>query len=118
MTPDRLFDEGTALERTHMAWTRTGLALLATTAVSVRLMLGEPTWLVAAVAISGSTGAVAFLLVATRRYTSVHRLLWASSDASPARVGVTAVVARAAAGAVVTASLLLAASVVLHVVPA
>ena len=99
-----------------MAWTRTGLALLATTALSVRLMLGEPTWLVAAVAITGSTGAVVFMLVANRRYTKVHRLLWASSEAWPARVGVTAMAARTAAGAVVTASLLLAASVVMRVV--
>lgn len=116
MTSDRLFDEGAALERTQMAWTRTGLALLATTALSARLLLDEPGWLVAVLALTGSVGAVGLLLVADRGYARVHSLLWACGDARPARVGVTAPIARTAAAAVAAVSLLLAVSVALQVV--
>ena len=113
MTCDRVFDEGTALERTQMAWVRTGLALLATSAISVRLMLDEPTWLTAGVALVGGTSAAVLLLVGQWRYRAVHRALWTSTGAgSGARVATAAV--RGATVAVLALSVLLAASAVVR----
>lgn len=42
MSQDLLFDPGAPLERTQMAWTRTALAALATSAIGVRLLLSRP----------------------------------------------------------------------------
>jgi uncharacterized membrane protein YidH (DUF202 family) len=109
VTSDRLFDEGAALERTQMAWVRTGLGLLATSALAVRLMLDEPTWLATGVAVVGGSGAVALLLVGQRRYRSVHADLWTSTGAVPGARTATAAV-RAATVAVLVLSTLLAAS--------
>lgn len=112
MTSDGLFDEGAALERTQMAWVRTGLGLLATSAIAVRLMLDQATWLAAGVALLGGVSAAALLLVGQRRYRDVHNALWTSTATAPgARVATTAV--RAATVAVLALSTLLAASMVL-----
>ena len=83
MTQDELFDAGAPLERTQMAWTRTGLAMLATSAVSVRLLLSGPPWLVAAVVALGVPTGTALLLLGQRRYARIHRQQW-SVDSSPA----------------------------------
>jgi len=112
MTSDRLFDEGAALERTQMAWVRTGLGVLATSAIAVRLMLDEPTWLAAGVALVGGVSAAALLLAGQRRYRVVHGALWASTGTEPGAAAATAAVGGATA-AVIVLSLLLGASVLL-----
>lgn len=113
MTSDRLFDEGAALERTQMAWVRTGLGLLATTAIAVRLMLDEPTWLAAGVAVVGSVSAVALLLVGQRRYRAVHDELWASTSAAATGARPATAAVRAATAAVLVLSALLVVGVAL-----
>ena len=111
MTSDRLFDEGAALERTQMAWVRTGLGLLATSAIAVRLMLDEPTWLVAGVAVVGAVSAATLLRVGQQRYRDVHDALWASSGPVAGAPVPTAAV-RAATVAVLVLSAILVASMV------
>jgi len=112
MTPDRLFDEGAALERTQMAWVRTGLGVLATSAIAVRLMLDEPTWLAVGVALVGGSSAAALLLAGHRRYRVVHDALWASDGAGPG-AGVATAAVRGATAAVIVLSILLGVSALL-----
>ena len=112
MSAERVFDEGTALERTQLAWTRSGLALLATTAVSVRLLVGEPLWLVVAVAAVGAPCAVAVLLLGQRRYRTAHEQLWATGPPATARVAVARGPLLAVTAAVLALSVLLALSAV------
>ena len=112
MTSEHLFDDGAALERTQMAWARTSLGLLATSAIAVRLMLDEPTWLAVGVALVGSVSAAVLLLVGQWRYRTVHEALWTSTGGAPsARVATPAV--RGATVAVLALSAPLVASVVL-----
>jgi len=112
MTSDRLFDEGAALERTQMAWVRTALGVMATSAIAVRLMLDEPTWLAAGVALVGGCSAAALLLAGQRRYRVVHDALSASNGTEPgARVATSAV--RGATAAVILLSILLGVSAAL-----
>ncbi|MEX2290238.1 MAG: DUF202 domain-containing protein [Mycobacteriales bacterium] len=113
MTTDRLFDEGAALERTQMAWARTGLGLLATSAIAARLTLDESTWMAAVVAAVGGLGAIALLLVGQSRYRAVHEELWTSASAAtigarPATAGV-----RAATSAAIVLSTVLVVSIAL-----
>ncbi len=112
MSSDRLFDEGAALERTQMAWVRTGLGVMATSAIAVRLMLDEPTWLAAGVALVGGCSATALLLAGQRRYRVVHDALWTSNDTEPG-AGVATAAVRGATAAVVVLSILLGVSVLL-----
>lgn len=112
MTSGRLFDEGAALERTQMAWVRTGLGVLATSAIAVRLMLDEPTWLAAGVALVGGVSAAGLLLAGQRRYRDVHDALWASTGTQPG-AGVATAAVRGATAAVLVLSAMLAASMLL-----
>lgn len=81
---DRLYDPGAALERTSMAWSRTGLGVLATAALGARLELDDAPWLALALMLVGTGGAVALHVVSRRRYARLHRALWeAGPDASP-----------------------------------
>ena len=112
MTSDRLYDEGAALERTQMAWVRTGLGVLATSAIAVRLMLDEPTWLAGGVALVGGLTGAGLLLAGQRRYRDVHDALWASTATQPG-AGVATTAVRTATAAVLVLSTLLAASVLL-----
>lgn len=113
MTADRLFEEGAALERTQMAWVRTALGVLATSAIAVRLMLDESTWLAAGVAAVGGPSAVALLLIAQRRYRAVHQELWTSVSAETTGARSAGGAVRGATGAVLVLSALLVVSVVL-----
>ena len=112
MTSDRLFDEGAALERTQMAWVRTGLGVLATSAIAVRLMLDEPTWLAAGVALLGGVSGAALLLAGQRRYRLVHDALWASNG-TEAGAGLATAAVRGATAAVIALSILLGISALL-----
>ena len=112
MTSDRLFDDGAALERTQMAWVRTGLGVLATSAIAVRLMLDEPTWLAAGVALVGGFSATTLLLAGQRRYRVIHDALWASSGTEPG-AGVATAAVPGATAAVIVLSILLGASALL-----
>jgi uncharacterized membrane protein YidH (DUF202 family) len=111
VTSGRLFDEGAALERTQMAWVRTGLGLLATSAIAVRLMLDASMWLAAAVAMAGGFSAVALLSVAQRRYRVAQQHLWAADSASTIGVRSATAAVRGATCAVLVLSGLLAVSV-------
>lgn len=102
MSGQGLFDEGAALERTHMAWVRTALGLLATSAIAVRLMLDDPTWLTAGVAAVGGLGAAGLLLVSEGRHRAVENDLWSATALRPATAAV-----RAATWAVLVLSSLL-----------
>jgi uncharacterized membrane protein YidH (DUF202 family) len=109
VSQDRLFDAGAPLERTQMAWTRTGLAMLATSAVAVRLLLSEPLWLVVAVAFVGVAAGSGLLLRGQSRYRLVHDDLWVTSEGKPA-VELPAAVGLGVTAAVVVLSGLLALS--------
>ncbi|NED95923.1 DUF202 domain-containing protein [Phytoactinopolyspora alkaliphila] len=72
---DRAFDDGAQNERTSLAWTRTGLALLLAVVLASRLT-AEPLGLGALVfGVVAAPAAVAVLVLAHRRYRVAHRSL-------------------------------------------
>ena len=101
-----VFDPGLQLERTSLAWRRTGLALAVGALVALRVLpvVGDSPWLF----LLGGAGlivAVALLVLAQRRYRCHYRLL---SRTPPGPIGggaimmvTTAAVALLAAAALV-----------------
>ncbi|WP_129666949.1 DUF202 domain-containing protein [Phytoactinopolyspora endophytica] len=74
-TDERTFDPGAQNERTALAWTRTGLALLLAVVLASRLT-AEPLGLAAlAFGLVVAPIAVAILVLARRRYGAAHRSL-------------------------------------------
>lgn len=71
----RLYDDGAQVERTSLAWTRTGLAMLVGTLLAARMTahrLGAVAIIVAAVACAAT---IASLMLARRRYRRAHHTL-------------------------------------------
>jgi putative membrane protein len=76
-THDRAFDDGAQNERTSLAWTRTGLALLLAVILASRLTaeaLGLAAVFFGAIV---APAALAVLIMAHRRYRTAHRSLHA-----------------------------------------
>jgi putative membrane protein len=72
---DQLYDYGAQVERTSLAWTRTGLAMLVGTLIMARMTadrLGASAIGTTAVAFAA---ALAALIFARRRYRKAHRAL-------------------------------------------
>lgn len=73
--PDQVFDRGLQQERTALAWDRTGLSLLVSSLLYVRIvgspfirLAHVPAWL-------GATVGASLLFLGARRYTHLHARL-------------------------------------------
>ena len=72
---DRTHDPGAQNERTSLAWTRTGLAVLVAVLLATRLAADRLGAIVVAFAVITVPAAVVILLAAGRRYRHSHRAL-------------------------------------------
>lgn len=72
---DRVPDAGAQNERTSLAWSRTGLALLAAAAVAGRFTAGPLGAAGVVVAAAAAVASVWVLVVARRRYRAAHAAL-------------------------------------------
>ncbi|NED99335.1 DUF202 domain-containing protein [Phytoactinopolyspora halotolerans] len=73
--PERTFDPGAQNERTALAWTRTGLALLLAVVLASRLTAGPLGLAALAFGLLTAPFAAAILVLARRRYQLAHRSL-------------------------------------------
>jgi putative membrane protein len=77
---DRTFDPGAQNERTSLAWTRTGLAVLVAAVLATRLTVGHLGGLALVAGALAVPAGLAVLVLAVRRYQAAHRAL---HDGSP-----------------------------------
>lgn len=71
----KLYDSGAQAERTSLAWTRTGLAVLVATLLTARLAAERLGVFAVIAASAGSLAAIASLVLARRRYRRAHSAL-------------------------------------------
>ncbi len=71
----RTFDPGAQNERTSLAWTRTGLAVLMAAVLAARLTAGRLGGLAVVVGALAVPAGLAVLVLAVRRYQAAHRAL-------------------------------------------